>query len=157
MDCGFPDRSVVNANGEAGRSRPPAANHDSLSIQKLQFGFSMKNVWTVAGYCEFHFSNRHYCIQNAPAPSVLARDMKLVFQWCPANTERTRGKLHRSLTSLRPQAAKCRVLLAMFANMPRQLCELKLAIALLKNHATALCVGSFTNTLNTLCCPKCRF
>jgi hypothetical protein len=83
--------------------------------------------------------------------------MKLVFQWCPANTERTRGKLHRSLTSLRPKAAKCRVLLAMFANMPRQLCELKLAIALLKNHATALCVGSFTNTLNTLCCPKCRF
>jgi hypothetical protein len=37
----------------------------------------------------------------------------------------------------------------MFANMQRQLCELKLATALLKKHATALCVGSFTNTLNT--------
>ena len=66
-----------------------------------------------------------------------------------ANTERTRGKLHCSLTSLRPQAAKWRDLLAMFANIQRQLCELKLAAALLKNHATALCVSSFTNTLNT--------
>jgi hypothetical protein len=41
--------------------------------------------------------------------------------------------------------------------MPRQLCELKLTKALLKNHATALCAGSFTNTINTLCCPKSRF
>jgi hypothetical protein len=37
----------------------------------------------------------------------------------------------------------------MFAKMQRQLCELKLATALLKNHATAFCAGSFTNTLNT--------
>jgi hypothetical protein len=44
----------------------------------------------------------------------------------------------------------------MFANMQRQLCELKLAAELLKNHATALCVGSLTNTFTQFICQNCR-